>query len=104
MSTNSTPIKTHTIKKNESSQKKSNYIKIKVVNQNANQVMFRVKKSIQMKKLMRSFAQRTNVNLKELRFFYDGVRIKERDTPESLRMANNDMIDLFSKQDGGSLD
>ena len=92
------------MEKKESDQSKDDYIKLKVVDQNAYEVMFRVKKSIQMAKLKNSFAERARLEPGRLRFVYDGKRIQDTDTPESLEMDNDDLIDVFSEQDGGSMD
>ena len=51
------------------------YIKLKVVGQDANEVHFRIKFGTPMAKLKKSFADKTGVNINSLRFLFDGKRI-----------------------------
>jgi hypothetical protein len=36
------------------------------------------------------------------RFVYDGVRVTEKDTPDSLEMADGDIIEVYKDQLGGN--
>uniref|UniRef100_A0A914VZZ8 Small ubiquitin-related modifier n=1 Tax=Plectus sambesii TaxID=2011161 RepID=A0A914VZZ8_9BILA len=80
----------------------SEYIKLKVVGQDSNEVHFRVKFGTQMGKLKKSYAERTGVAVSTLRFLFDGRRINDDDTPKSLEMEEDDVIEVYQEQVGGS--
>jgi small ubiquitin-related modifier len=77
------------------------YIKLKVVGQDANEVHFRVKYGTSMAKLKKSYAERTGVNINSLRFLFDGRRIGDEDTPKTLEMEEEDVIEVYQEQLGG---
>jgi len=79
----------------------SEYIKLKVVGQDSNEVHFRVKFGTTMGKLKKSYAERTGVNVNTLRFLFDGRRIDDEDTPKSLEMEEDDVIEVYQEQVGG---
>lgn len=55
---------------------------------------FRVKYGTSMGKLMKSYADRTGVAVNTLRFLFDGRRINNEDTPKSLEMEEDDVIEV----------
>jgi small ubiquitin-related modifier len=71
------------------------YIKLKVVGQDSNEVHFRVKYGTSMAKLKKSYAERTGVNINSLRFLFDGRRIGDEDTPKTLEMEEDDVIEVY---------
>jgi len=77
------------------------YIKLKVVGQDSNEVHFRVKFGTSMGKLKKSYAERTGVAVSTLRFLFDGRRINDDDTPKSLEMEEDDVIEVYQEQTGG---
>ncbi|CAD6184484.1 unnamed protein product [Caenorhabditis auriculariae] len=77
------------------------YIKIKVVGQDSNEVHFRVKFGTSMGKLKKSYADRTGVAVSSLRFLFDGRRINDDDTPKTLEMEDDDVIEVYQEQLGG---
>lgn len=78
---------------------------------------FRVKFGTSMGKLKKSYAERTGVSVNSLRFLFgnvlnfrilfvkyvifDGRRINDEDTPKSLEMEQDDVIEVFQEQVGG---
>jgi len=60
------------------------YIKLKVVGQDSNEIHFRVKMTTQLGKLKRSYADRVGVSVASLRFLFDGRRINDEETPKQL--------------------
>ncbi|KAF8367991.1 smo-1 [Pristionchus pacificus] len=78
------------------------YIKLKVVGQDSNEVHFRVKYGTSMGKLKKSYADRTGVSVTSLRFLFDGRRINDDDTPKSLEMEEDDVIEVYQEQLGGA--
>merc|ERR1711935_379551 len=77
------------------------YIKLKVVGQDSNEIHFRVKMSTQMGKLKKSYAERVGVPISSLRFLFDGRRINDDETPKALEMEQEDVIEVYQEQTGG---
>lgn len=78
------------------------YIKLKVVGQDSNEIHFRVKMSTNMGKLKKSYAERVGVPVSSLRFLFDGRRINDDETPKALEMEQDDVIEVYQEQTGGS--
>ncbi|XP_075237142.1 small ubiquitin-related modifier-like [Lycorma delicatula] len=78
------------------------YIKLKVVGNDSNEIHFRVKMTTQMGKLKKSYSERVGVPAMSLRFLFDGRRINDEDTPKQLEMQNDDIIEVYQEQTGGS--
>jgi len=78
------------------------YIKLKVVGQDSNEVHFRVKQTTLMAKLKRSYADRIGAPVTSLRFLFDGRRVNDDDSPKSLDMENEDVIEVYQEQTGGA--
>ncbi|PIC13693.1 hypothetical protein B9Z55_027559 [Caenorhabditis nigoni] len=78
------------------------YIKIKVVGQDGNEAHFRVKLGTSMAKLRKSYAVRTGVSAESLRFLFDGRRIEDQDTPESLEMKDGDYQHTIMADNNGA--
>merc|ERR1711962_1695793 len=80
------------------------YIKLKVVGQDSNEIHFRVKQTTRMGKLKKSYSERVGVPVTSLRFFFDGRRINDDETPKALEMEQDDVIEVYQEQTGGMLD
>ena len=52
---------------------------------------------------MEAYCQRQGLSNNQCRFIFDGERIKDDDTPETLEMDNGDEIDVMVEQTGGYL-
>ena len=70
-------------------------LNIKVKAQDGSEIFFKIKKSTQLKKLMEAYCQRQGLSNNQCRFIFDGERIKDDDTPETLEMDNGDEIDVM---------
>ncbi|MCP9259477.1 Small ubiquitin-related modifier 1 [Dirofilaria immitis] len=79
----------------------SEYIKLRVVGQDSNEVHFRVKFGTSMGKLKKSYADRMGVDVGSLRFLFDGRRINDEDTPKTLEIEEDDIIEVYQEQVGG---
>ena len=55
-----------------------------------------------MQKLMTAYANRQGVQLRAIRFLFDGERIKETDTPKDIGLEDGDSIDVVMEQVGGA--
>eukprot|EP01026_Neomeris_dumetosa_P075563 TRINITY_DN799_c1_g1_i1.p4 TRINITY_DN799_c1_g1~~TRINITY_DN799_c1_g1_i1.p4 ORF type:complete len:108 (+),score=19.38 TRINITY_DN799_c1_g1_i1:128-451(+) len=76
-------------------------ITLKVVGQDANEIVFKVKYATPFRKLFNAYCQRVSQDLGAVRFVFDGKRIQETDTPASLEMENDDIIEVHVQQQGG---
>ncbi|OSX75169.1 hypothetical protein BU14_0251s0009 [Porphyra umbilicalis] len=79
----------------------SEQVNIKVRDSEGNEVQFRIKKKTQLKKLMDAYCGRMGTSVGTYRFLFDGNRINDTDTPESLEMEDMDVIDAVLFQQGG---
>lgn len=50
---------------------------------------------------MEAYCSRQGVQQASVRFLYDGERLKDDQTPESLNMEDDDVIDAVAQQTGG---
>ncbi|EDR06002.1 uncharacterized protein LACBIDRAFT_185377 [Laccaria bicolor S238N-H82] len=77
-------------------------INIKVVSSTGDEVFFKIKRSTKLSKLQGAYANKVGKDVGSIRFLYDGTRINEDDTPNTLEMEDNDTIDVMVEQVGGS--
>ena len=54
-----------------------------------------------MKKLKKNFCSRHGYPETAVKFLYDTLEVKDDDTPETLNMADNDLIETMIHQRGG---
>ena len=87
----------------KSMKKTSEYIQLKVVSQDSNEIRFRVKQTTQMGKLKKSYSKRVGVPVTSLRFLFDGRRINDNETTKALEMEQDEVIEVYQEQDGGVL-
>ena len=81
---------------------KSDQLNLKVVGQDGQVIQFKIKESTPFRKLMNAYCERQKLVMSTIRFVFDGTRLKETDTPKSLEMEDDDTIEVFSQQTGGS--
>ncbi|KAI4125282.1 MAG: hypothetical protein LQ338_004354 [Usnochroma carphineum] len=62
---------------------KTEHLNIKVTDNN-NEVFFKIKRTTALKKLMDAFCERQGKNTNTVRFLFDGARVNQNDTPDSL--------------------
>merc|ERR1712048_519300 len=95
------PTVSHSAKANMGDE--TEYIKLKVVGQDSNEIHFRVKMTTRMGKLKKSYSERVGVPVSSLRFSFDGRRINDDETPKALEMEQDDVIEVYQEQTGGQL-
>jgi small ubiquitin-related modifier len=78
-----------------------NFINLRTVSQDGNEVYFKIKKITPLKKLINSYCERQSISSSNVRFLYNGQRILDEQTPKSLEMEDNDVIDVVLQQTGG---
>eukprot|EP00571_Detonula_confervacea_P004531 CAMPEP_0172327480 /NCGR_PEP_ID=MMETSP1058-20130122/59706_1 /TAXON_ID=83371 /ORGANISM="Detonula confervacea, Strain CCMP 353" /LENGTH=194 /DNA_ID=CAMNT_0013044549 /DNA_START=67 /DNA_END=651 /DNA_ORIENTATION=+ len=75
---------------------------IRVKDQNGEETMFKIKKTTRMKKVFATYAARKGVEANAMRFMLDGENINPESTPADLDLDDDDQIDCFLAQVGGS--
>jgi small ubiquitin-related modifier len=63
--------------------------------------MTQVKKSTKMSKIFDAYAQRRAIARNAFRLLFDGNRIKDDDSPETLQLEATDEIEAVLEQTGG---
>lgn len=58
--------------------------------------------AIPLRNVLRDYCRRTHLDFETIRFLFDGKRVWEGDTPEHYGMEDDDAIDAFNDQIGGS--
>ena len=86
----------------EKEESESDHINLKVVSSSGNEVFFKIKKFTKMSKLMRAYEKRSGQAMGTVRFTFDGTRINDNDTSETLEMEEGDVIDSMTAQTGGT--
>jgi len=71
------------------------FINLRLIGQDDSEYRFRVKKTIHMAKLKESYSSRVGKHISFLRFMFDGSRLSDDSSPQSLDMENNDIIEVF---------
>jgi len=77
------------------------HINLKVKGQDGNIVHFKIKRKTQLKKLMEAYCARQSLQMEQIRFLFDGQRLREQQTPDELDMEDDDVIDAMLFQVGG---
>lgn len=64
-------------------------------------VRFKIKMHTQLKRLITSYCNRARLDIHNVKFRFDGLPLKETDTPAGLDMEDEDTIEVFQQQTGG---
>ncbi|KAM3838056.1 small ubiquitin-related modifier 2-like [Diretmus argenteus] len=78
------------------------HINLKVAGQDGLVVQFKIKRHTPLSKLMKAYCERQGLSMRQIRFRFDGQPINETDTASQLEMEDEDTIDVFQQQTGGS--
>lgn len=76
-------------------------LKLQFQEQNGQTVFIMVSSQMPFSKIFKGYTTKRNVDPRSVRFLFDGTRINETDTPKSLEMQNEDVIDVLAQQTGG---
>ena len=78
-----------------------NKVKLRLVGEGGRQVLMRVRRTTQMKKMKRAFSLQTGLPVNYLQLFINGEKIEEDKTPEDLEMEEEDMVEVHNKVPSG---
>jgi small ubiquitin-related modifier len=82
------------------------YINIRVGEQKGKNVVytyFKLKWKTRLQKLMEAYCERQSLHLDQMRFLFDGNRVRDHQTPEDLEMEDDDVIDAMRAMIGGCI-
>lgn len=79
----------------------SKFIKVRVISHDTKDFHFRIKATISMSNMKKRYSERVGVPMTSLRFLFNGKRITDIETPKMLEMEDEDVIEVFQRQDGG---
>lgn len=79
----------------------SGHINITVRDPQGEEIYFKVRKTTKLRKLFSAFCKKQGSDPNTIRFFHQGDRINDDDTPEDLNLKEGDKIDAFVKQVAG---
>lgn len=78
------------------------YINLRVISSDySTEIQFRVKITTKLVRLKKVYSRQSGLIREEINFTFDGYRITDEDTPESLGMSNNDIIEVYQQRYGG---
>jgi len=68
-----------------------------------NEMKYRVRTEIALGRLKASYCRAMGLEVEALCFVFDGQRIADQDTPNSLGMINGDVIEIYEPRIGGGV-
>ncbi|TVY43175.1 Small ubiquitin-related modifier 3 [Lachnellula cervina] len=71
--------------------------------QDGNEMVFKIKGHTRMQKVIDAYCKSNGIDPAYRRFMADGHRVQKDDTPQSLEMEDEDVVDVFVEQQGGVL-
>jgi len=77
------------------------HLSLKVKSPEGNEVYFKVKKTTTFSKVMHAYCKKVGAEIENLRFLFDGQRLRPEQTPADLDMEDEDEIDAMVQQTGG---
>ncbi|CCW60221.1 unnamed protein product [Phytomonas sp. EM1] len=77
-------------------------ISLKVVNADGAEMFFKIKRGTQLRKLFDAYCNRQSISRNSIRFLFEGMVIDDMNTPDSLKMTDDDIIDAMVEQTGGA--
>ncbi|XP_073970666.1 small ubiquitin-related modifier-like [Rhodnius prolixus] len=84
---------------------KPKMIRLMVLSEQYAIVKFRVKTKVKMRTLMRSYIRLAGIQSEKHRisFMYDGVKVNKEDTPESLELPDEAIIEVYRRMSGAGI-
>ncbi|KAN0118959.1 ubiquitin-like protein SMT3 [Russula decolorans] len=76
-------------------------INIKLFSSLGEEVFFKVKYTTKLSKLLGAYANKVGKDVNSIRFLYDGKRFNDDNTPASLEMEDDAVIEVMVEQLGG---
>ncbi len=77
------------------------FVTITVASHDGSAFTFKLNAASPLKKMFEVFCSKTGLSRQHTRFFFDGQRISDEQSPKSLDMTEGDRIDATVEQTGG---
>ncbi|KAL5238951.1 hypothetical protein ACI65C_006361 [Semiaphis heraclei] len=68
-----------------------------------NEIHFRLKAEVEMVRMKKAYCKKLGHEVGEIRFVFDGLRITDSDTPKSLGLVDDDVIEVYQERTGGGM-
>eukprot|EP00035_Acanthoeca_spectabilis_P020149 m.431365 g.431365 ORF g.431365 m.431365 type:complete len:101 (-) comp17292_c0_seq1:169-471(-) len=78
-----------------------NFINLRVVAQDNQELHFKIKRSTPMRRLIGTYCKKKQLQAESVRFLFDGEQIDPDATPDTMEMEDKDVIDVMYQQTGG---
>ena len=82
-------------------EQKAGTLDIKIKDQQENETFFKIKNHTKFGKVFDAYCDRQSLARNTVRFLFEGTRVQDTDTPESLDLEDGDMIQAMLEQVGG---
>lgn len=76
-------------------------ITLQVQNQIHGDIFYRTGRTVSLGNVLKDYCERKGLVYEEMRFIYDGRRVRSTHTPHQLEMEDDFVIDAMSEQIGG---
>ncbi|XP_072950526.1 small ubiquitin-related modifier 1-like [Typha angustifolia] len=80
----------------------SPHIKLKIKNSDGNEVFYKIRPHAKLRKIMELYCQRMSMEYDATQFLFDEKLLRGDQTPEELGLEDEDEINAFPHQLGGS--
>ncbi|KAK1583647.1 hypothetical protein Q3G72_025822 [Acer saccharum] len=87
-------------KEQEENNTPSEYMTLRLKEEDHNELVFMVRKATPLKKLMDTYCVRKNMELNTFVFLFNGCHLRPEQTPDEAGLGNGDEIDTFQHQLG----
>ncbi|KRH93953.1 ubiquitin-like protein smt3 [Pseudoloma neurophilia] len=77
-------------------------VKIIIIDNQGNQIEYKVKKTVPLGKLTEIYAKKYSKETNQLRMTWMGRNVTKSETPESLGLPDGALIEIVTPQEGGS--
>jgi small ubiquitin-related modifier len=77
------------------------HINLTIKDPQGEETYFKVKRGTRMRKVFQAFCKRINIDPETMRFFFQGERVNDDQTPNDLGLRDGDKLDAFVRQTAG---
>lgn len=85
------------------SQNKDEYINLFIKQQNGQGLNVKIKPLTRFAKMFDTYTSKTGLDMKSIRFTFEGERLSGESTAKSAGLIDGDIIDVLQEQTGGSI-
>ena len=75
-----------------------NTVNLTVKDPQGEEIYFKVKRTAKMRRLFSAYCKRSGIDPSTMRFFHQGERLNEEQTPDDLALKDGEVIEAFVRQ------